>query len=128
MALEKIARSTQGDGLTKDIAARLEQSVTDIANALGTPFRVTVPEGWSVADNIPGATGFFDPYGEAAIGAPACRVVQVMDEILRECRDVLRLDGLGTQGRSRRRAAPNRLHSTSDRRRLRCLYSRHQLP
>jgi len=44
MALEKIACSTQADGLTTDIAARFEQSVTDIANALGTPFRVTVPE------------------------------------------------------------------------------------
>lgn len=30
-------------------------------HALGTPFTVTIPEGWSMADNIPGATGFIDP-------------------------------------------------------------------
>lgn len=29
-------------------------------HALGTPFTITVPVGWSMADNIPGATGFVD--------------------------------------------------------------------
>ncbi len=30
-------------------------------HALGTPFTLTIPEDWSMADNIPGATGFIEP-------------------------------------------------------------------
>lgn len=43
-----------------DIGAHIAPGTYDL-HALGTPFTVTVPPEWAMADNIPGATGFIEP-------------------------------------------------------------------
>jgi hypothetical protein len=43
-----------------DLGAAIEPGTYEL-HALGTPFTVTVPQGWLMGDNIPGATVFTEP-------------------------------------------------------------------